>query len=58
MDITKCDKCKKIKDIKNRGKWTDISISGGYFSYKNFDFCEQCGDKIVKKILKIVSPAK
>lgn len=58
MDITKCDKCKKIKDNKNRAKWMDIHISGGDFSYKNFDFCEQCGSKIVKKILKIVNSAK
>lgn len=58
MNITKCDKCKKINDIKNRGKWTDISISGGDFSYKTFDFCEKCGNKIIKKVLKIISSAK
>jgi len=58
MDITKCDKCRKIKNIKNRAKWTDVSISGGDFSYKNFDFCEKCGEKIIKKILKIIQSIK
>lgn len=58
MDITKCDKCKKVKDGKNRSKWMDISISGGDFSYKNFDFCEKCGDKIIKRVLKIINLTK
>ena len=50
MNITKCDKCKKTKNAKDKKDWVHISISGGDFDYKIFDFCGKCANKVIGKI--------
>jgi len=56
MNITKCDKCKKIKKEKNpslhnKSKWisTIVRGQGDWFS---FDLCGECGEKVVKFLRK------
>mgnify|MGYP001610694001 CR=1 FL=1 len=58
--ITHCDKCKKEKTKEEESEWTAISV----YSYRSkiekfrspqkFEYCTECGKKILKKIIRIL----
>ena len=54
MDITKCDKCKKIKREKHpsfdeKSKWIDVAIHGRG-KFLSFDLCGKCSNNLVKYV--------
>lgn len=45
--VVQCDRCKGITKNENNNL---IALFGGYSSYKNYDLCPDCAEKLINFI--------